>query len=785
MGAGGGGSDSIAEIQQEAIVMAKLSGHKNILSMHAIAFAGAPGKETDGYMLLDYCPSTLLEAMQKASFMLDDFFVYEVFSEVCQAVAHMHRQKPPLAHRYSGSAVSAGVTGKRDIKAENVLRSSDGRWVLCDFGSVTDRAQVYSSPAEVAMEEEVIRRTTTPAYRRVAPEMWDLLSRQLVDTKVDIWALGVLLYVLVFGKLPFPGDSKLSVLFGKYELPAGHNKPQVLCDLVRILLTTDPAQRPDIVQVLSLLESWRKALTQQAMGHGSRPGQPLPAAHGPGPLPLSSPAPAPAPGQVSVAPGAAASAVHANGSVAAHQVRPGPATQQQHGSGLPGRQPDLMGSSSSGRQQHPGQSPPQPGVSGVQPQPQHPGQPPYNQAAPPTHHHPPFHPHHQPSQSLPHALQQPQPPHPSHNAKPSLGRLSPSFHPQHSPGPHPAHATPGPPTRPGHGVGSQAQLPPPLAAPPGLASAPRTTDTLIDLAPPIASPTGPAGGGRLAATLSLLEQEQSLLPSAVQGGSSSSVGGSSSSAAVPQTGPGGPAAAGGARGVGRTSGAGPGGLMAAMLGGHHRRGSSMGKGVVEGFEPDWGEQPAWGPSAPPTQTAQDATASPAPHQPLPHLPGSSNAAPGAAATPWQQPPVSSSRRGTPAHSRHSSLMDGSLDLAAPGSHAPGGATQTPSSHLDFNALRVQVKGLMTSHNSLLPRVRQLEEAVAHQAALITQQAALIAQLQASAGMTVSPSERRRGNSIAGPQQQGWEPPATLGGGAEQQQQQQQVPTWQAFNSSLA
>ncbi|KAL6765085.1 hypothetical protein V8C86DRAFT_2461037 [Haematococcus lacustris] len=222
--------------------------------------------------------------------------------------------------------------------------------------------------------------------------------------------------------------------------------------------------------------------------------------------------------------------------------------------------------------------------------------------------------------------------------------------------------------------------------------------------------------------------------------------------------------------------------MAAMLGGHHRRGSSMGKGVVEGFEPDWGEQPAWGPSAPATQTAQDATASPAPHQPLPHLPGSSNAAPGAAATPWQQQPGSSSRRGTPAHSRHSSLMDGSLDMAPPGSHAPGGAAQTPSSHLDFNALRVQVKGLMTSHNSLLPRVRQLEEAVAHQAALITQQAALIAQLQASAGMTVSPSERRRGNSTAGPQQQGWEPPAALGGGADQQQQ---VPTWQAFNSSLA
>ncbi len=45
--------------------------------------------------------------------------------------------------------------------------------------------QVYETPAEIAMEEDVIRRTTTPAYR--APEMWDLMSRQRIDTKVDIW----------------------------------------------------------------------------------------------------------------------------------------------------------------------------------------------------------------------------------------------------------------------------------------------------------------------------------------------------------------------------------------------------------------------------------------------------------------------------------------------------------------------------------------------------------------------------------------------------------------------
>lgn len=62
-----------------------------------------------------------------------------------------------------------------------------------------------------------------------------------------VQALGVLLYVLVFGKLPFDGDSKLSILFGKYSLPPG--KPAVLVDLIKDMLVTDPEQRPDIGRV--------------------------------------------------------------------------------------------------------------------------------------------------------------------------------------------------------------------------------------------------------------------------------------------------------------------------------------------------------------------------------------------------------------------------------------------------------------------------------------------------------------------------------------------------------
>jgi hypothetical protein len=41
----------------------------------------------------------------------------------------------------------------------------DGTWVVCDFGSSTSRAQLYDTPAEIAAEEDVISKHTTPAYR--------------------------------------------------------------------------------------------------------------------------------------------------------------------------------------------------------------------------------------------------------------------------------------------------------------------------------------------------------------------------------------------------------------------------------------------------------------------------------------------------------------------------------------------------------------------------------------------------------------------------------------------
>ncbi len=87
----------------------------------------------------------------------DEFFVHEVFSEVCHAVAHMHTFNPPYAHRDikvrgtpgGGAGVPSplsstwrGQSLRARLQAENVLKTAKGKWVLCDFGSSTTKAQV-------------------------------------------------------------------------------------------------------------------------------------------------------------------------------------------------------------------------------------------------------------------------------------------------------------------------------------------------------------------------------------------------------------------------------------------------------------------------------------------------------------------------------------------------------------------------------------------------------------------------------------------------------------------
>lgn len=132
----------------------------------------------------------------------------------------MHSQEPAIIHR--------------DLKLENFLVSVGLEMKLCDFGSAT--TQIFEpdnswSANKRSLIEDEIAKQTTPMYR--APEMLDLYSNQRIDTRVDIWALGCVLYVLCFNRHPFEDGAKLRIINGKYTIPANDKDFNDFYDLIR------------------------------------------------------------------------------------------------------------------------------------------------------------------------------------------------------------------------------------------------------------------------------------------------------------------------------------------------------------------------------------------------------------------------------------------------------------------------------------------------------------------------------------------------------------------------
>ena len=189
-----------------------------------------------------------LNEQQQLPIYLNERQILRIFADICNAVSACHFRRPQaILHR--------------DIKLENILLDSQHNSILCDFGSaillsssttIPNQFQQYPSnqltTQLIQQLEEDIQRYTTLAYR--APEMIDLYSRLPITLKVDIWAMGCLLYRLMYKKLPF-GDSILAIQNGTFVIPddMANVYSSELNLLVRYLLEIDIDKRPDIWQV--------------------------------------------------------------------------------------------------------------------------------------------------------------------------------------------------------------------------------------------------------------------------------------------------------------------------------------------------------------------------------------------------------------------------------------------------------------------------------------------------------------------------------------------------------
>ncbi|KAH8376965.1 hypothetical protein KR093_002361 [Drosophila rubida] len=148
-----------------------------------------------------------------------------LFKQLLLAVKHMH---------------SLGYV-HRDIKAENVLLLSEDRLKLADFG--------FSTQLINGANQKLDTFCGSPPY--AAPELFS--DDHYIGAPVDVWALGILLYFMVVGNMPFRAPTipglKAAILKGDYLLPGQLSLPCIR--LIQRILIHVPAQRPTIDDMLN------------------------------------------------------------------------------------------------------------------------------------------------------------------------------------------------------------------------------------------------------------------------------------------------------------------------------------------------------------------------------------------------------------------------------------------------------------------------------------------------------------------------------------------------------
>ncbi|KAJ0421069.1 kinase-like domain-containing protein [Aspergillus carlsbadensis] len=176
----------------------------------------------------------------------------------------------------------------RDIKPGNIMIDDDGQTpILMDLGSLAPSPiAITSRSLALAVQDTAAEHSTMP-YR--APELFDVKTGSIIDTKVDIWSLGCTLYACLVGKSPFEarseetgGSLSMCVLGGDWRFPdeksgatkgkgkAGEAPTQdsataisaPVKDVVRRCLQVEPADRPDIDELVQLLKDVIKELPE-------------------------------------------------------------------------------------------------------------------------------------------------------------------------------------------------------------------------------------------------------------------------------------------------------------------------------------------------------------------------------------------------------------------------------------------------------------------------------------------------------------------------------------------
>ena len=172
------------------------------------------------YLIFEFCENRDLSHLIDKRKKLKEIEVQYYITQLIQALIHLHDRN--IVHR--------------DLKLGNIFLTGKMELKLGDFGLAKKLS---------FRDEKISEMVGTPAY--MAPE---ILENKGYSLEVDIWSLGVIMYYLIIGKLPFNKPNQEDIKRVSYTFPKKAIISRAAKSLIEQILVKDPKERPSLKQIL-------------------------------------------------------------------------------------------------------------------------------------------------------------------------------------------------------------------------------------------------------------------------------------------------------------------------------------------------------------------------------------------------------------------------------------------------------------------------------------------------------------------------------------------------------
>jgi serine/threonine-protein kinase len=238
-------ADKLRRFVQEAKAASALN-HPNILTVYEIGES-----EGKNYIAAEFIEGETLRETLSSKEPISLNAILKIGIQVAEALSAAH---------------AAGII-HRDIKPENIMIRRDGYTKVLDFGLAKLTEKKKSDKISLEGETKAFVQTNPGTVMGTVSYMSPEQARgKEIDARTDIWSLGVVLYEMLAGKLPFQGETVNHAIVSILEKEPLllENVPEELQRIVRKALTKDADERYQTVRDLLIdLKNLRRTLDIQ------------------------------------------------------------------------------------------------------------------------------------------------------------------------------------------------------------------------------------------------------------------------------------------------------------------------------------------------------------------------------------------------------------------------------------------------------------------------------------------------------------------------------------------